>query len=224
MNWKICIFFLNGKFFNDCFEILPQFCDFEKMKFRCCIDAANESPVMISSEDGSAFYVLMPMRGGDNTSNGFTVNQMQNAPEKPAKKSAKPAPEKPAIVEPVHKVDKVLNVVESQETPVLDVLPESEPITPVNQQSPVFKRENVLACGLSPRAIQNLSYIQVINGDQMSRFEFIRGMSEAGILKTAIWEDSKGKLHYLVNGQFLGQVAYNYANSIIAGNIKIAMA
>ena len=27
---------------------------------------------------------------------------------------------------------------------------------PVNQQSPVFKRENMLASGLSPRAIQNL--------------------------------------------------------------------
>lgn len=211
-------FCFNGKFFYDCFEILPQFCDFEKMNFRCCIDAAKESPIMVSSEDGSAFYVLMPMWGDDNTSNGFTVNQMQKAPQKPA------APEKPAIVEPVQEVQEVLNVVESQETPVSDVLPESEPITPVNQQSPVFKRENVLASGLSPRAIKNLSYIQVINGDQMSRFEFIRGMSEAGILKTAIWEDSKGKLHYLVNGQFLGQVAYNYANSIIAGNIKIATA
>jgi len=218
-------FFFNGKFFNDCFEILPQFCDFEKMKFRCCIDAANESPVMVSSEDGSVFYVLMPMRGDDNTSNGFTVNQMQKAPEKPAKKSAKPAaPEKPAIVEPVQEVQDVLNVVESQETPVLDVLPESEPITPVTTQMPVFKRENVLACGLSPRAIKNLSYIQIINGDKMSRFEFIRGMSEAGSLKTTVWADSKGKLHYLVNGQFLGQVAYNYANSIIAGNIKIATA
>lgn len=214
-------FCFNGKFFNDCFEILPQFCDFEKMKFRCCIDAAKEGPIMVSSEDGSAFYVLMPMRGDGNTSNGFTVNQMQKAPQKPAKKSAKPAaPEKPAIVEPVQEVQEVLDVVESQETPVLDVLPESEPI----KQSPVFKRENVLACGLSPRAIKNLSYIQVINGDRMSRFEFIRGMSEAGSLKTAIWEDSKGKLHYLVNGQFLGQVAYNYANSIIAGNIKIATA
>lgn len=218
-------FIFNGKFFNDCFEILPQFCDFEKMKFRCCIDAANESPIMVSSEDGSAFYVLMPMRGGDNTSNGFTVNQMQPAPQKPVKKSAKPAaPEKPAIVEPVQEAQEVLNVIESKETPVLEALPESEPITPVTTQMPVFKRENVLACGLSPRAIQNLSYIQVINGDQMSRFEFIRGMSEAGSLKTTVWTDSKGKLHYLVNGQFLGQVAYNYANSIIAGNIKIATA
>ena len=218
-------FCFNGKFFHDCFEILPQFCDFEKMKFRCCIDAANEGPVMVSSEDGSAFYVLMPMRGDDNTSNGFVVNQMQKAPEKPAKKSAKPAaPEKPAIVEPVQEVQEVLNVVESQETPVLEALPESEPITPVNQQSPVFKRENVLACGLSPRAIKNLSFVQIINGDQMSRFEFIRRMSEAGRLKTTVWTDSKGKLHYLVNGQFLGQVAYNYANSIIAGNIKIATA
>jgi DNA polymerase III sliding clamp (beta) subunit (PCNA family) len=221
-------FCFNGKFFNDCFEILPQFCDFEKMKFRCCIDDATGKPIIISSEDGSAFYVLMPMRGDDNTSNGFTVNQMQKAPEKPAKKSAKPsAPEKPVIVEPVQEVQEVQevqNVIESQETPVLEALPESEPITPVNQQSPVFKRENIRTSGLSPRAIQNLSFVQIINGDQMSRFEFIRGMSEAGILKTAIWEDSKGKLHYLVNGQFLGQVAYNYANSIIAGNIKIATA
>jgi DNA polymerase III sliding clamp (beta) subunit (PCNA family) len=227
-------FCFNGKFFYDCFEILPQFCDFEKMKFRCCIDDATGKPIIISSEDRSAFYVLMPLIGNNNTSNGFTVNQMQKAPEKPAKKSAKSsAPEKPVIVEPVQEVQEVQEaqevqevqeVTESQEIPVLDVLPESEPITPVNQQSPVFKRENIRTSGLSPRAIKNLSYIQVINGDQMSRFEFIRGMSEAGILKTAIWEDSKGKLHYLVNGQFLGQVAYNYANSIIAGNIKIATA
>lgn len=218
-------FCFNGKFFNDCFEILPQFCDFEKMKFRCCIDDATGKPIIVSSEDGSAFYVLMPMRGDDNTSNGFTVNQMQKAPEKPAKKSAKPAaPEKPAIAEPVQEAQEVLNVIESQETPVLEVLPESEAITPVRRQTPVFKRENIRASGLSPRAIQNLSFVQQINGDQMSRFEFIRAMSEAGNLKTSVWTDSKGKLHYLVNGQFLGQVAYNYANSIIAGNVKIATA
>lgn len=218
-------FCFNGKFFNDCFEILPQFCDFEKMKFRCCIDAANESPVMICSEDRSAFYVLMPMRDDNNTSNGFTVNQMQVAPEKPVKKSAKPTtPEKPAIAEPVQEAQEVLNVIESQETPVLEALPESESTIPVRRQTPVFKRENIRTSGLSPRAIKNLSYIQVINGDQMSRFEFIRAMSESGNLKTSVWTDSKNKLHYLVNGQFLGQVAYNYANSIIASNVKVAMA
>lgn len=219
-------FYFNGKFFNDCFEILPQFCDFEKTKFRCCIDdAANGKPIIISSEDGSAFYVLMPMRGDDNTSNGFTVNRMQKAPEKPVKKSAKPtAPEKPVIVEPVQEVQEVQNVIESQETPVLEVLPESEAITPVRRQTPVFKRENIRAGELSPRAIKNLSYVQVINGDQMSRLEFIHAMSEVGNLKTSVWTDSKNKLHYLVNGQFLGQVAYNYANSIIASNVKVAMA
>ena len=217
----------NAKHLLDGFTFLSQFCNIEDISFRftptIIKDKKIESePAIISDPSGKIMYIIMPLR---ECAEMIIANQMQPAPQKPVKKSAKPAaPEKPAIVEPVQEVQEVLNVVESQETPVLEALPESEAITPVNQQSPVFKRENIRTSGLSPRAIKNLSFVQIINGDQMSRFEFIRGMSEAGILKTAIWEDSKGKLHYLVNGQFLGQVAYNYANSIIAGNIKIAMA
>ncbi len=201
-------------------------------------------PSIMTAKNDKAFYVLMPCRESCDL---ITVNRKNgNAPHAkatPAKKPVKavesvkveipaivkshiivgsPAPiEKPAIVEPVQEVQ---SVIESQETPVLEVLPESEAITPVRRQTPVFKRENIRASGLSPRAIQNLSFVQQINGDQMSRFEFIHAMSEVGNLKTSVWTDSKNKLHYLVNGQFLGQVAYNYANSIIASNVKVAMA
>jgi hypothetical protein len=253
-----CFIDINGEFLNDCFEILPQFCGNETVKFEVSRDNAEYGPFMFSTKSG-ALYVQMPMRGGSNHT-GYIINQMQllngkwvnTAPAAPVHvepaKAESPAPEVPAIVES--------NIIVARPAPIETPASVSEPEVPADvpsvpvkpvvrftpglpdsnndapEESPIETGESKPPVGSKyartqeERMVNNLKFEQmtIYNGIRRmeSRLAFIHRILDDGEkLSPSMYTDKKGKPHYVVNKNFMGKTAYEYAERLLNGGGRI---
>ncbi len=105
--------------------------------------------------------------------------------------------------------------------------PETTPAAPADANKPIGSKYTWAKMTPEERMVNNLKFEQLTfykNVRRMeSRLAFIHRILDEGekLILNAFTDKKKGKLHYTVNGNFLGKNAYEYAERLINGGERI---
>lgn len=184
-----------------------------------------EKPIVLRKGDG--IYVLMPMRSGDPTKPMYTVINDLVLPQgvQTAVQTRNPGNSKPS-----NRGNSGTGGGKAMPTVTKPI--KTAPTAPVEADKgkaaiAASKRVPVTNDGsLAPteRVLKNLVFKQLMRfGKDVhidTRKDVIHKLFDAGVLAVSEYMDKKGKQHYLVAKQFMGDIAHKYASYLLSGGQK----
>jgi len=185
----------------------------------------EENPIVLRKGDG--IYVLMPMSSGDTTKPMYTVINDLVLPQgvQTSVQTRKPGNSKPSnrgnsgtgggkAMPTVTKTIKTTPTAPVKADKDKAAIAARKPVQ-VNVNGPIEPTERVL---------KNLVFKQLMRfGKDVridTRKDVIHKLFDAGKLAVSEYIDKKGKQHYLVAKQFMGDIAHKYASYLLNGGQK----
>jgi hypothetical protein len=216
-----CYVHMNYNFMVDGLEILGGEDGECKLHYA---DKLEENPLVLRR--GNGVYVVMPISSGDTTKPMYTVINDLVLPQgvQPAVQTRKPGNSKPSNRgnggSGGSKVNPATKAIRTAPTAPVDAdkskaaIAARKPV-PVNDDGSISPTERVL---------KNLAFKQLMRfGKDVhidARKDVIHKLFDAGKLAVSEYMDKKGKQHYLVAKQFMGDIAHKYARYLLNGGQK----
>jgi len=191
-------------------------------------------PIVFDAADGS-YSVLMPFRDCENFDNYIFLDSFVSEEQREKFDNSNGSP----IA--VKKRNSSSRTVPMKVTPTKPVV--SKPADALDaKRTSAHVKESVGKSATSPkpavktaitdgkftvtdRVIKNLLFQQPMRLNSKvwisSRLDFIHQTLESGKLAIAKYLDKKGKYHWLINKQFVGKIAYEYAEHLLAGGQRV---